>query len=326
MVAGHHFAVTPDTPSTTNRRPIGDGKTFYRGRFAPSPTGPLHFGSIVAAVGSYADARAHHGQWHLRIDDIDETRTVPGAESVILQTLEVLGFEWTGLPTRQIHKQSRYLDIINTLLDQNYAFPCGCSRRDVQRHAQSQNTAMIYPGTCREGLPSGRTGRTIRLHVPDTTCVITDRFLGLFEQNLAKEVGDFVVRRADGFAAYQLAVVVDDEDEGITHVVRGADLLSSTPRQQLLQTYLGFAMPTYAHLPVVIDSAGHKLSKQNAAHPIPDTNPLLILIHAWKFLGQVAPSQVGNVDEFWEAATCLWSPERIPQLKSYPMPRLDAGV
>ncbi len=185
---------------------------------------------------------------------------------------------------------------------------------------------MIYPGTCREGLPPGRTGRTVRLHVPDTTCVITDRFLGLFEQNLAREVGDFVVRRADGFAAYQLAVVVDDEDEGITHVVRGADLLSSTPRQQLLQTYLGFAMPTYAHLPVVIDSAGHKLSKQNAAHPIPDTHPLLVLIHAWKFLGQVAPSQVGNVDEFWEAATCLWSPERIPQLKSYPMPRLDAGV
>ena len=325
MVAGHHFTVTPDVPSTTNRRPIIDGETLYRGRFAPSPTGPLHFGSIVAAVGSYADARAHSGQWHLRIDDIDETRTVPGAESAILQTLNVLGFEWSGLPTRQSHKKDRYLDIVNTLLDQNYAFPCGCSRRDVQRCAQPQNTTMIYPGTCREGLPPGRTRRTIRLRVPDTTSVMMDRFLGLFEQNLAREVGDFVVHRADGFTAYQLAVVVDDEDEGITHVVRGADLLSSTPRQQLLQTYLGFTTPTYAHLPVVIDSAGHKLSKQNAAHPIPDTHPLLVLINAWQFLGQVAPSQVGNVDEFWEAATCLWSPERIPQLKSYPMPRLDAG-
>ncbi|MDC0039539.1 tRNA glutamyl-Q(34) synthetase GluQRS, partial [Gammaproteobacteria bacterium] len=270
-------------------------------------------------------ARAHNGQWHLRIDDIDETRTVPGAESSILQTLNVLGFEWSGLPTRQSHKKDRYLDIVNTLLDQNCAFPCGCSRRDVQRRAQPQNTTMIYPGTCREGLPPGRTRRTIRLRVPDTTSVMMDRFLGLFEQNLAREVGDFVVHRADGFTAYQLAVVVDDEDEGITHVVRGADLLSSTPRQQLLQTYLGFTTPTYAHLPVVIDSAGHKLSKQNAAHPIPDTQPLLVLINAWQFLGQVAPSQVGNVDEFWEAATCLWSPERIPQLKPYPMPRLDAG-
>ena len=325
MVAGCYFAVTPNTPSTKNRRPLSDGNTLYRGRFAPSPTGPLHFGSIVAAVGSYADARAHDGQWHLRIDDIDETRTVPGAESAILQTLEVLGFEWSGLPTRQSHKQSRYLDIVHTLLDQNYAFPCGCSRRDVQAHGQAQNTAMIYPGTCREGLPPGRTSRTIRLHVPDTTSVLTDRFLGLFEQNLAREVGDFVVHRADGFAAYQLAVVVDDEDEGITHVVRGADLLASTPRQQLLQTYLGFTTPSYAHLPVVIDSAGHKLSKQNAAHPIPDTHPLPVLINAWRFLGQVTPSQVANVDEFWEAATCLWSPERIPQLKSYSMPRLDAG-
>jgi len=325
MVAGRYPAVTPDTPSTTNRRPIGAGTTLYRGRFAPSPTGPLHFGSIVAAVGSYADARAHNGQWHLRIDDIDETRTVPGAESAILQTLEVLGFEWTDLPTRQSHKQSRYLVIINTLLDQNHAFPCGCSRRDVQTHGQPQNTAMIYPGTCREGLPPGRTGRTIRLHVPNTTSVITDRFLGLFEQNLAREVGDFVVRRADGFAAYQLAVVVDDADEGITHVVRGADLLASTPRQQLLQTCLGFTTPTYAHLPVVVDSAGDKLSKQNAAHPVPDTQPLLVLINAWRFLGQVTPSQVATVDEFWEAASCLWSPERIPKLKSYPMPRLDAG-
>ena len=325
MVAGCYLAMTPNIPSTKSRTPISDGNTLYRGRFAPSPTGPLHFGSIVAAVGSYADARTHNGQWHLRIDDIDETRTVPGAESAILQTLNVLGFEWSGLPTRQSHKKDRYLDIVNTLLDQNYAFPCGCSRRDVQRCAQPQNTTMIYPGTCREGLPPGRTRRTIRLRVPDTTSVMMDRFLGLFEQNLAREVGDFVVHRADGFTAYQLAVVVDDEDEGITHVVRGADLLSSTPRQQLLQTYLGFTTPTYAHLPVVIDSAGHKLSKQNAAHPIPDTHPLLVLINAWQFLGQVAPSQVGNVDEFWEAATCLWSPERIPQLKSYPMPRLDAG-
>ena len=325
MVAGCNFAVTPNTPSTKNRRPISDGNTLYRGRFAPSPTGPLHFGSIVAAVGSYADARAHNGQWHLRIDDIDETRTVPGAESAILQTLEVLGFEWSGLPTRQSHKQSRYLDIVHTLLDQNYAFPCGCSRRDVQAHGQAQITAMSYPGTCREGLPPGRTSRTIRLHVPDTTSVLTDRFLGLFEQNLAREVGDFVVHRADGFAAYQLAVVVDDEDEGITHVVRGADLLSSTPRQQLLQTYLGFTTPSYAHVPVVIDSAGHKLSKQNAAHPIPDTHPLPVLMNAWRFLGQVTPSQVANVDEFWKSATWLWSPERIPQLKSYSMPRLDAG-
>ena len=290
----------------------------YRGRFAPSPTGPLHFGSLVAATGSYLDARANGGEWLVRIEDIDAPRTVPGAAEDILKTLEGFGFEWDG----EVVFQSRRIDLYHAALVRlqlaGHVYPCACSRSAIAA-ATSRNSidgGLLYPGTCRTGLKEGAAARAWRLRVPDREFVLHDRVQGESRQNLERDVGDFVLLRADGQYAYQLAVVVDDAEQGITDVVRGADLLDSTPRQILLQRALGLPTPRYLHLPLIVDAHGDKLSKSMAALPVDDASPLPALRAAWQALGQAPALLAGlpTVAQAMQAAARGFRPERLPKV------------
>lgn len=293
---------------------VSDTPDRYRGRFAPSPTGPLHLGSLVAAMASYLDARAHGGDWLVRMEDVDQTRTVPGAADDILRTLEALGFEWDGQVLVQSQREEIYGAAIGQLKDDRLAFDCGCSRGDIAALAPLGPEGPIYPGTCRDGLPAGRKARSVRLRVPDREMVFVDRIAGERRQNLAREVGDFVIRRADGYTAYHLAVVFDDAMQGINQVVRGADLLHSTARQRHLQASLGLPVPAYAHVPLVLDPRGHKLSKQDRAHPVDATDPLPVLATALAFLGQSQPpDRPANPAEFWQWAIEHWDIDRVPK-------------
>lgn len=276
----------------------------YRGRFAPSPSGPLHIGSLVAAMASYLHARQQQGIWLLRIEDIDETRTLPGAADNIQRTLEALGFEWDEQVVYQSQRKERYASTLQRLMDSGHAYACACSRTDIANTGRRGAEGWIYPGSCREGIPQGKTARTIRLRTHDQPVSFHDLVAGAQCQHIESEVGDFVVRRADGYAAYQLAVVVDDGDQDITHVVRGADLLSSTIRQIYLQQLLDLPVPQYAHVPLVLDEQGRKLSKQDQAHPVSANDPLLSLRFAYRFLYKtMAEPDLGSVDEFWRWAT-----------------------
>jgi glutamyl-Q tRNA(Asp) synthetase len=281
----------------------------YTGRFAPSPTGPLHAGSLVAAMASYLDALAHDGRWLVRIEDIDIARTVPGAADAILETLAALGMQWDGEVAVQSRRTTLYADALHRL--KAHVYPCGCSRREIadSRLGVSADGAPVYPGICRNGL-AGKAPRAIRLRVPnahdsDATIRFNDRWLGMVEQHLPSETGDFVLRRADGFWAYQLAVVVDDAAQGITDVVRGADLLGSTARQIYLQRVLGLPTPRYLHVPVVNNMAGEKLSKQTGAQPIEPSNALVELSRAARFL-RLTVSEADSVESFWIQAVCAW--------------------
>ena len=240
------------------------------GRFAPSPTGPLHLGSLVAAVGSWLFARAAGGRWLVRIEDIDTPRVVSGSAEEILAAVRLYGLEWDGEVVWQSRRTSLYESALATLRERDLVFDCGCSRADLQRAASAPTGAEpVYPGTCRGGLAPGRTPRAIRFRAPDEVIAFDDLLLGHVEENVARSTGDFVVRRADGLFAYQLAVVVDDADQGVTQVVRGADLLMSTPRQIALQRALGHPTPAYAHLPLVRNADGTKLGKRDGALPLP---------------------------------------------------------
>jgi glutamyl-Q tRNA(Asp) synthetase len=284
----------------------------YRGRFAPSPTGPLHFGSLVAALASCLDARSHGGEWQVRIEDVDRTREVPGAADAQLATLEALGFAWDGNVVRQSARPERYDAALQALARAGRTYVCACSRRQIAAAGRPGADGWIYPGTCRErGLEDGP-HRAVRLRTDDAPVVFVDRVYGDIRCDVERELGDFVVRRADGQHAYQLAVVVDDADQGVTHVVRGADLLLSTPRQILLQRLLGLPSPAYAHVPVALGPDGRKLSKQDAAHPIEHARPLAALLAAWDFLGQCWESGApGTVTAFWEEAVRGWRLERV---------------
>jgi glutamyl-Q tRNA(Asp) synthetase len=281
----------------------------YIGRFAPSPTGPLHKGSLVAAMASYLDARAHRGQWLLRIEDIDEARTVAGAAESIMDCLQTMGMKWDGEVIWQSERKALYQAAFDRLGGSVY--PCACTRREIadSRLGIASDGAAVYPGTCRHGLAPGRVARAYRLRVPDdqSECItFEDRWVGHVMQHLRTEVGDFVLRRADGFWAYQLAVVVDDADQGVTHVVRGADLLDSTPRQIYLQRLLGLPTPQYLHVPVVANEAGEKLSKQTGAIALDRDRPLEQLVEAAQFLQLTLPA-VQSPDEFWNAAIAAWA-------------------
>lgn len=285
----------------------------YRGRFAPSPTGLLHFGSLIAAVGSFADARQQAGAWLVRIEDLDQQRAVPGADVAILNTLEAFGLWWNEDITYQSQRHACYEAALERLRRDGLIYPCACSRREIVAGGLQGPEGPIYPGSCRIGLPPGRAERSLRLRVDCDELSVFDAIHGMTSQDLASEVGDFVLRRADGFFAYQLAVVVDDGEQDISHVVRGADLLSSTPRQIYLQRCLGLAQPDYAHLPLVLGDDGRKLSKSLAAAPVDATDPLPALIQAWHLLGQASlDERPANVTEFWQQAIRRWDITRIP--------------
>ncbi|BDT60274.1 glutamyl-Q tRNA(Asp) synthetase [Massilia varians] len=284
----------------------------YIGRFAPSPTGPLHAGSLVAALASYLDARAHHGTWLVRIEDIDEGRSVPGAAEGILALLAQLGMHADGEVVWQSRRKHLYQAAAARIAEHTY--PCGCNRREIadSRLGFAPDGAAIYPGTCRYGLAEGRGMRSLRLRVPEPGYDVvgfTDRFAGEVTQRLSAESGDFVLKRADGFWAYQLAVVVDDAEQSVTDIVRGADLLDSTPRQIFLQRVLGVPTPRYLHVPVVRNEHGEKLSKQTGAlavAPGDEAAAIDALLQAARFLG-LPLERPASLQAFWQAAIPAWS-------------------
>ena len=272
------------------------------GRFAPSPTGPLHLGSLVAAVGSYVMAKRAGGLWLLRMEDLDTPRVVPGMADDMLRTLEALGFAWDGEVMWQSRRSYAYGAALERLLASGDAYPCGCSRAEIAQSASAPHDAegeVAYPNICRAGLPNGKEPRSYRVKVGSDPIVVQDLVMGEKGYDLARICGDFVVKRADGFFAYQLAVVVDDADQGVNQVVRGADLLSSTPRQILLQRLLGYETPTYAHLPLVIAPGGGKLSKRdNAVSLVAGRNLAadsgMLILAALRFLGQSPPKSLAG--------------------------------
>jgi glutamyl-Q tRNA(Asp) synthetase len=283
----------------------------YRGRFAPSPTGPLHFGSLVSALASFLDARAHEGAWLVRIEDIDGPRTVPGAAEDILATLHAFGMSADEQPVWQSRRENAYQEAFERLLADKLVYPCGCTRREIADSlgpSHVRHATLAYPGTCRDGL-HGKTARAWRLRVPIGDPAITtfrDRWQGTQVQDLASEVGDFVLKRADGEWAYQLAVVVDDADARITHIVRGADLLDSTARQIFLQRCLSVGTPAYLHVPLVVNEHGEKLSKQTGATALDVRTPLVALNEAAKHLG-LEPRASGSLEAFFIDATAQWA-------------------
>jgi len=259
------------------------------GRFAPSPTGPLHLGSLVAAVGSWLYARREGGRWLVRMEDLDTPRVVAGSADEILRALERYGLTWDGEVVYQSQRIAFYDEALNELRAKNLVYDCGCSRADLARTASAPlGREPVYPGTCREGLPAGRVARAVRFRTSHDVIGFDDLLRGHIEEDVAAETGDFVVRRADGVYAYQLAVVVDDAAQEVTQVVRGADLLTSTARQIALQHALGLATPSYAHLPLVVNPDGSKLGKRDGALPLPSLDEKRVsetLQFALRFLG-----------------------------------------
>lgn len=258
--------------------------TQYIGRFAPTPSGYLHFGSLVAAVASYLDARSVGGKWLVRMEDLDPPREMPGAQAAILETLERYGFEWDGPVQRQSDRHAAYSAQVEQWLRSGLAYACTCSRK------QLEGSNGIYPGTCRDTQHDWHGDVAIRIRVPELDYRFTDRLQGEFHQHLGREVGDFIIRRRDGLFAYQLAVVLDDAWQGVTDIVRGADLLDNTPRQLYLQELLGIAAPRYLHVPLIIQPDGHKLGKSYRSPPLEAAQASPLLVRALKALGQNPPA------------------------------------
>jgi len=283
----------------------------YVGRFAPSPTGPLHAGSVLAALGSWLDARAHGGRWLLRIEDVDKPRCPPGTDRLILAQLDALGLRPDAAPSWQSQREALYEQALQRLIDAGLAYPCACTRKELaaMQAGRERHGDLVYPGICRpeNGGLRGRPARAWRLRVPQGALHWQDRRLGAQQQNVAQAVGDFVLKRADGLWAYQLAVVVDDAAQGVSDVVRGADLADNTPRQILLQQALGLPRPRYLHLPLVLAPDGQKLSKQNGAAAFDSGQPLRALQTAATALGlQGLPAQP-PLENLLSAATQAWA-------------------
>jgi glutamyl-Q tRNA(Asp) synthetase len=293
-----------------------------RGRFAPSPTGPLHFGSLVAAVASFLDARARGGEWLVRMEDLDPPREVSGAADEILRALDAFGLEWDGTVVYQSKRHELYAAALEHLIARRLAYPCACTRREIADSTLRGIDGPVYPGTCREGIIAGRTPRAWRVRVSDIRIELNDELQGVATQELAREVGDFVLRRADGLFAYQLAVVVDDAAQGITRVVRGADLIDSTQRQIMLQRMLGLPTPAYLHVPVAVNSAGDKLSKQTLARALDLRTPAAGLVAALRFLDQNPPQSLlaASVHEILSWAKAHWRPTAITHRRAAPAP------
>ncbi len=282
----------------------------YTGRFAPSPTGPLHAGSLVAALASWLDARAHGGRWLLRIEDTDTPRCVPGADTNIVAQLAVCGLRPDEAPLYQSARSAFYEAALQQLINQGRAYPCGCTRQDIAQalavagNLRERHGELVYPGTCRHGL-HGKSARAWRFLTQAGTLQWTDRRLGTQSQDVQHQVGDFALRRADGLWAYQLAVVVDDAAQGVSHVVRGQDLADNTARQIQLQRALGLPTPQYLHTPLVLGANDEKLSKQNGAAPLDLSDPLAALNLAAAVLG--LPAQTGPVPQALAQWTQAWA-------------------
>lgn len=283
----------------------------YIGRFAPSPTGPLHAGSLAAALASWLDARAHRGRWLLRIEDVDTPRCVPGADRIIIEQLARCGLQPDAPPLWQSQRTPHYIHAAEQLHGTGATYPCGCSRADIAAALRAagvpaaRHAIDVYPGTCRGGL-HGKRARALRLRTPDAVLDWHDRRLGAQQQNVAREVGDFVLRRADGCWAYQLAVVVDDAWQGISDVVRGEDLADNTARQIVLQRALGLPTPRYLHTPLVRAANGEKLSKQNGARALDLSDPLAALRDAARVL-ELPTLAAAGVDDWLAQATAAWA-------------------
>ncbi len=290
----------------------------YIGRFAPSPTGPLHFGSLIAAVASYCDAQANNGKWLVRMEDLDKPREMAGAANSILKTLEAFGFSWDGEIMYQSHRMDAYESALESLRRQGVIYPCTCSRKEIADSATSTGIeGAIYPGTCLKHATQANIHAALRAMVPDESITFHDQIQGIISQNLARDIGDFVVKRADGLFAYQLAVVVDDAEQGITHIVRGSDLIDSTSRQIFLQRLLGYQTPRYAHVPVAANANGEKLSKQTMAKAIMPGVASNLLFEALTFLGQQPPAVIKNAttSDVWRWAFAHWQLNNVPKLR-----------
>jgi len=286
----------------------------YIGRFAPSPTGPLHFGSLLAAVGSFLEARSRQGRWLLRIEDVDRPRTVADAAETILQQLDAYGFTWDDPVCYQSQRTDYYRAALEKLQTASMAYDCSCTRREIT----ALSAQRIYPGLCRNGVLRPDRPPTVRLRTHKRLISFLDALQGYYAQTLESEVGDFLLRRADGCFAYQLAVVADDAEQGVTHIVRGSDLLDSTPRQIHLQQLLALPTPAYMHLPIVLDNKNYKLSKQTGATALPLQNPGPPLHAALALLGQRPPAELAHwrTEEIWHWAITHWRSQAIPRVYS----------
>ncbi len=289
------------------------------GRFAPSPTGPLHFGSLIATTASYLNVKTKQdGKWLLRIEDVDSQRTQKGATKSIINTLEAYGFEWDDEIIYQSQRSEIYKDALNSI--DEFIYPCSCTRKSLK--ASTGSYSYIYPGLCRDGITiTGAENHSIRVKTNQNPFGFTDQCqANYFCQNINKEVGDFILKRTDGLWAYQLAVVVDDALQGITEIVRGADLFDNTPRQIYLQCMLGYETPEYLHFPVVVDGVGKKLSKQNLSPEVSTDQKRDVLLSTLAFLGQKPPKvdEFSSLDDLWAWAFANWNAKNIPKVMSQP--------
>jgi glutamyl-Q tRNA(Asp) synthetase len=284
----------------------------YTGRFAPSPTGAPHLGTLIAALAGYLQARTNQGAWLLRIEDVDTTRRVPGADDAILRTFDKFGFEWDAEVVWQSNRSALYQLALAQLDADGRVFPCTCSRKLLAQTAADQSG--IYPGTCRAKKLPFPHEHAVRIRVPDTVIHFSDAIMGEYQQSLANECGDFVIRRRDGLFAYQLAVVVDDALQGVTEVVRGADLLDSTPRQIFLQQCLHYRQPDYLHVPLILDHEGRKLSKAEGAAELDPDRPAKSFHAALCHLGQQPPADLARAGlvDLWQWALENWDAHKIP--------------
>ena len=286
----------------------------YVGRFAPSPTGPLHFGSVIAAVASYIDARANQGRWLVRMEDLDPPREPPGAAANILRQLTQLGLQWDGEVLYQSQRLETYTLALQELIDNDLCFRCDCSRSKIK------SSGSIYDGACRHRASPPEQEYAVRIKTQDTLIEFQDLIQGVHRQNLDTEVGDFIILRKDKLFAYQLAVVVDDEYQGITHVVRGFDLLDSTPRQVYLQQLLNYTTPCYGHIPVIVNASGDKLSKQSFAPSADAENASHLIFQCLALLGQAPPADLLNSDPDSQLRWGIehWDIQAVPKLAKLP--------
>ena len=285
----------------------------YIGRFAPAPTGPVHFGTLIAAVGSYLQAKKNQGKWLLRMEDVDITRKVDGADTDILHTLESFGFEWDGAIIYQSRQTEYYEQALEQLVSESMIFPCTCSRKKL-----AETNSNIYPGFCRSARLPVKSEHALRVLADNINIEFNDAVMGSQIQNIEQQCGDFIIRRRDDLFAYQLAVVVDDALQNVTEVVRGADLLDSTARQIYLQQLLHYPTPDYCHLPLAVDAAGNKISKSEGAAKIDLKNKEKTLIDVLNFLGQQVPAELlkSNLEDIWMWAIINWNIKQVPTVKS----------